>query len=236
LSIDWHTKEHLLKLVVPLAFHVDSTRAEIPYASIARPTRPATRRDSARFETPMQRWLDASSQGFGVAVVNDGKYGYSANGDTMFITLLRSAQWPDAHADIGMQHVGLSIVPHDGDWRAPAIRDAAAELNAPLVALAVSAHAGTARTGSWLTVEPSSVELGALKRAEDDERIIVRVVETSGRSTVARLQFASPVDASETDMLERELTNGFRARGLALDVPLTGFEIKTIAVRLIRRR
>ncbi|HEY2895930.1 MAG TPA: glycoside hydrolase family 38 C-terminal domain-containing protein, partial [Gemmatimonadaceae bacterium] len=132
LSIDWRGRERLLKLVVPLAFHVDSTRAEIPYASIARPTRPLTRRDSARFETPMQRWLDASSHGFGVAVVNDGKYGYSASGDTLFITLLRSAKWPDPHSDIGMQHVGLSIVPHAGDWHAPEIRAAAAELNSPL--------------------------------------------------------------------------------------------------------
>jgi alpha-mannosidase len=80
------------------------------------------------------------------------------------------------------------------------------------------------------------VELGALKRAEDDDRIIVRVVETSGRSTVARLQFASPVDASETDLLERQLTNGLRGRGLALDVPLAAFEIRTISVRPIRRR
>jgi alpha-mannosidase len=135
-----------------------------------------------------------------------------------------------------MQRVGLSIVPHDGDWRAPAIRDAAAELNAPLLALAVSPHAGTGRGSSWLTIEPSSVELGALKRAEDDDRIIVRVVETSGRSTVAHLQFASPVDASETDLLERQLTNGLRGRGLALDVPLAAFEIRTISVRPIRRR
>ena len=113
MQIDWHGKDRLLKLVVPLAFRVDSTRAEIPYASIARPTRPATKRDSARFETPMQRWLDASSHGFGVAVTNDGKYGYSATADTMFITLLRSPKWPDANADVGQQHLALSIVPHE---------------------------------------------------------------------------------------------------------------------------
>jgi alpha-mannosidase len=231
LSIDWRGRERLLKLVLPLAFRVDSTRAEIPYASISRPTRPATRRDSARFETPMQRWLDASSRGFGVAVVNDGKYGYSASGDTLFITLLRSAKWPDPHADIGMQTIELSIVPHGGDWRAPEIREEAAELNSPLVALAVSPHTGTTDGGSWLTVDPSSVELGALKRAEDDDRAIVRLVETSGRSTVAHLHFASPVDASETDLLERDLPNGVRGRGRTLDVPLGAFEIRTIAVR-----
>ena len=231
LSIDWRGQERLLKLVVPLGFRVDSTRAEIPYASIARPTRPATLRDRARFEAPMQRWLDASARGYGVAVVNDGKYGYSASGDTLFITLLRSAKWPDPHSDIGMQHIALSVVPHGSDWRSPAIRDAAAELNAPLVALTVSPHPGAAQDAPWLALEPSSVELGALKRAEDDDRVIVRLVETSGRPTMAHLRFASPVDASETDLLEREMTNGARGSGATLDVPLGPFEIKTIALR-----
>ena len=231
LSIDWRGRERLLKLVVPLAFRVDSTRAEIPYASIARPTHPVTRRDSARFETPMQRWLDASARGFGVAVVNDGKYGYSASGDTLFITLLRSSKFPDPHADIGLQRVELSIVPHAGDWRAPQIRETAEELNSPLVAVAVSPHAGGADAGSWLTIEPSSVELGALKRAEDDDRAIVRLVETSGRAAVAHLHFARAVNATETDLLERELPHGVRASGRTLDVPLSAFEIKTISVR-----
>ncbi|HMA03656.1 MAG TPA: glycoside hydrolase family 38 C-terminal domain-containing protein [Gemmatimonadaceae bacterium] len=234
LSIDWRGRERLLKLVLPLAFHVDSTRAEIPYASIARPTHPSTKRDSARFETPMQRWLDASAHGFGVAVANDGKYGYSASGDTLFVTLLRSAKWPDPHSDIGIQRVTLSLVPHAGDWRAPEIRDAVAELNAPLVALEVRAHPGTTQGGSWLTVEPSSVELGALKRAEDDDRAIVRLVETSGRPTVAHLRFVSPVDVAETDLLERELPGGVRGHGLVLDVPLTRFEIKTLSLRRLR--
>ena len=105
MSIDWRGKDRLLKLAMPLAFHIDSTRAEIPYASIARPTRPSTPHDSARFETPMQRWLDGSSHNFGVAIVNDCKYGYSASSDTMFVTLLRSPKFPDSLADIGMQHM-----------------------------------------------------------------------------------------------------------------------------------
>jgi alpha-mannosidase len=149
----------------------------------------------------------------------------------MFITLLRSPKWPDAHADVGPQHLELSIVPHEGDWRAPEIREAAAEINAPMVALKVAAHEGGARSGSWLSVEPSTVEMGALKRAEDDDRYIVRLVETSGRATVARLHFAFAVDAGETDLLERELADGFRAHGAVIDVPLKSFEIKTISVR-----
>ena len=234
MSIDWHETHRLLKLALPLAFHVDSTRAEIPYASISRPTRPLTRRDSARFEVPMQRWLDASANGFGVAVANDGKYGYSASADTMFITLLRSPKSPDPHADMGMQTVTLSIVPHSGDWRAPEIWEAATELNSPMVARAVPPHTGAARAKPWLSIEPSTVAVGALKRAEDDERVIVRVIETTGRATTAHMHFSTPVDASEDDLLERALAGGYRGSGQDLAVPLGPFEIKTLIVSPMR--
>jgi alpha-mannosidase len=231
LTVAWHESHRLLKLAVPLAFHIDSTRAEIPYASIARRTRPRTRRDSARFETPMQRWVDGFERAYGVAVVNDGNYGYSASGDTIFVTLLRSPKSPDPSADMGTHGFKLSIVPHAGDWRASEIRRAAASLNQPLVAMRVPAHAGSGRSAGWLSIEPRSVELGALKRAEDDDRYIVRLVETSGRATTARLNFALPMLVSETDMLERLVPGGYNARGAMVNVPLGPFEIKTISVR-----
>ena len=229
-TIGWHESHRLLKLAVPLAFHIDSTRAEIPYASIARPMRPRTRRDSARFEAPMQRWVDGSERAYGVAVVNDSKYGYSASGDTMFVTLLRSPKSPDPAADMGMHAFDVSIVPHAGDWRAPEIRRAAASLNQPLLAVRVPVHAGQGRSAGWLSIEPSGVELGAFKRAEADDRYIVRLVETSGRPAVARLTFGTPMSASEVDMLERPVAGGYRVCGTTLDIPLGAFEIETLAL------
>lgn len=229
-TIGWHESHRLLKLVMPLGFHIDSTRAEIPYASISRPTRPRTRRDSARFETPMQRWVDGFERAYGVAVVNDSKYGYSASGDTIFVTLLRSPRSPDPSADMGTHEYDIGIVPHAGDWRAPEIRRAAESLNEPLIVAPVPVHAGRRRSAGWLAMEPSSVQLGAFKRAEDDDRYIVRLVETDGRRTVARLTFGTPMMASEVDMLERPVAGGYRACGTTLDVPLDAFEIETLAV------
>jgi alpha-mannosidase len=229
-TIGWHESHRLLKLAVPLAFHIDSTRAEIPYASISRPTRPRTRRDSARFETPMQRWVDGSEHAYGVAVVNDSRYGYSASGDTIFVTLLRSPKSPDPSADMGTHDFDIAIVPHAGDWRAPEIRGAAASLNEPFIVAPVPAHTGKRRSAGWITIEPSSVHLGAFKRAEDDDRYIVRLVESDGHSTVARLTFGIPMAASEVDMLERPVAGGYRACGTTLDIPLGAFEIETLAL------
>jgi alpha-mannosidase len=229
-TIGWHESHRLLKLAVPLAFHIDSTRAEIPYASISRPTRPRTRRDSARFETPMQRWVDGSEHAYGVAVVNDSRYGYSASGDTIFVTLLRSPKSPDPSADMGTHDFDVAIVPHAGDWRAPEIHRAAASLNEPFIVAPVPAHLGKRRSAGWITIEPSSVQLGAFKRAEGDDRFIVRLVESDGRPAVARLTFGTPMAASEVDMLERLVEGGYRACGTTLDVPLGAFEIATLAL------
>jgi alpha-mannosidase len=230
-TIGWHESHRLLKLAMPLGFHIDSTRAEIPYASISRPTRPRSRRDSARFETPMQRWVDGSERAYGVAVVNDSKYGYSASGDTIFITLLRSPKSPDPHADMGTHAFDVSIVPHAGDWRAPEIRRAATSLNQPLIVAPVPVHPGKRRSAGWITVEPSSVELGAFKRAEDDDRYILRLVETDGKRVIARLTFGTAMAATEVNLLERPVAGGFRACGTTIDVPLGAFEIGTLALR-----
>ncbi|HET7549769.1 MAG TPA: glycoside hydrolase family 38 C-terminal domain-containing protein [Gemmatimonadaceae bacterium] len=230
-TIGWHESHRLLKLAVPLGFHIDSTRAEIPYASISRPTRPRTRRDSARFETPMQRWVDGSERAYGVAVVNDSKYGYSSSGDTIFVTLLRSPKSPDPHADMGTHAFDVSIVPHAGDWRAPEIRRAAASLNQPFIVAPVPVHAGERRSAGWITIEPSSIELGAFKRAEDDDRYIVRLVETDGRRVVARLTFGTPMSANEVDLLERPVAGGFHACGRTIDVPLGAFGIGTLTLQ-----
>ncbi|MHB1862942.1 MAG: glycoside hydrolase family 38 N-terminal domain-containing protein [Gemmatimonadaceae bacterium] len=232
-TVDWRQSHRLMKAVIPLAFHVDSTHAEIPYAVIGRTTRPRTRQDSARFETPMLRFVDGSAAtgDYGVAVVNAGKYGYSASGDTIFLTLLRSPKSPDPRADMGVQHFEYSIVPHAGDWRAPAVRVAARALNEPLRAVRVDPHAGTGRaTASPLTITGGTVELGALKRAEDGDAWVVRLVETSGKPTTATLRFAHPVTARETDLLERPTGKTFTSRGNVLSVPMGPWDIETVLI------
>ena len=229
--VDWHQSHRLMKAVFPLAFHVDSTHAEIPYAVIGRTTRPRTRQDSARFETPMLRFVDGSAAdgSYGVSIVNGGKYGYSASGDTIFVTLLRSPKSPDAHADMGTQAFVYSIVPHAGDWRSATVRAVARDLNEPLRAARVDAHAGNGRaTASPFTVAGGSVELAALKRAEDGDGWIVRLVETSGRPTTAVLKFHAPVAARETDLIERPTGTTFTSRGNVLSVPMGAWDIETL--------
>jgi alpha-mannosidase len=232
-TVDWHESHQLLKATLPFAFEMDSTRAEIPYAVMPRTTRPRTRVDSARFETPMQRFVDGDARdgSYGVAIVTAGKYGYSASGDTVFITLLRSPKSPDANADMGVQHFTYAIVPHAGDWRSPIVHESARALNEPMRAVFVQEHAGAGRaTRPAITLLSGSVDLGALKRAEDGNGWIVRLVETSGHATTAKLRFQHDVTATETDLLERPGDRKFTSRGGVLSVPMNPWKIETLFI------
>jgi alpha-mannosidase len=229
-TVAWHTEHQLLKVGFVLPFHVDSVTSEIAYGAISRPTRPRTSRDSARFEVPMHRWVDASAGGYGVAVVNDSKYGFDALGDTIRLSLLRAPTIPDAISDQRTHHFTYSIVPHAGDWRTPEVLAAAEELNDPLRAVDVEEHAGGAPPAPPFTVEGPGVRLGAIKRAEDGDALVLRLIETDGKASSAMLRFAAPATVAEANLLEDPLGPVSEAVR-QLEVRLRPWEIRTLLVR-----
>jgi alpha-mannosidase len=228
--VDWRASHKMLKAVFPIGVHIDTVWAEIPYGVIPRTTRPASRVDSARFEVPMQRFVDAYHMGYGVAIANDSKYGYDASGDTVRLTLLRSPKWPDMNADMGVHQFTYSIAPHLGDFSSTAVLEAAENLNQPLRAFSVTQHEGRGRSTSFVRLEGGTVTLGALKRAEDGDASIIRLVENSGQSASTTLHFASPATVIEADMLERP-TQRSVGSGSTVSVAMKPWEIRTLFVR-----
>lgn len=128
-------------------------------------------------------------------MLNDSKYSFSTLPTELAVTIARSPIYahhdpavpdPDMrydYLDQGVQHVTLALRPHRGDWRAACTVRHAAALNSRPVARFEHAHPGPLPpTGSFVSVESpaSSVMLGALKRAEDEGGVVVRLVETAG--------------------------------------------------------
>ncbi len=197
------------------------------------------------FEVCAHRWMDLSEPGFGVALLNDGKYGHSCDGNVMGISLLRSPKFPDPDADMGVQEFTYSLMVHDGDWRAGGVDLQAQALNAPLIGSPLPPD----RTGQvrqrWapVTIGRSGaigVAVAALKCAEDagdGRRLICRLVETHGGRGQATVEWHLPVGAVEgVDLLERAMD----VEGLSHDVtarcstvPLGAFQIVTLAATLV---
>ena len=63
-----------------------------------------------------QRWADISDGKHGFSLLNDCKYGYDAKGNVLRLSLLRSPEWPDPHADEGHHEFTYSLLPHAGGW------------------------------------------------------------------------------------------------------------------------
>ena len=85
---------------------------EIPFGSVERPTTRNTPAEQAQFEVPAQRWADISDAKHGFSLLNDCKYGYDAKGNVLRLSLLRSPEWPDPHADEGHHEFTYSLYPH----------------------------------------------------------------------------------------------------------------------------
>ena len=68
-----------------------------------------------QFEVCAQRFADLSEPSYGVALLNDCKYGHSCRGSTLCLSLLRAPKAPDDTCDMHDGHrFRYALLPHDG--------------------------------------------------------------------------------------------------------------------------
>ncbi len=226
-EIDWHERQRLLKVGFPVAVNTRTATYDIAYGNIERVTHRNTSFDAARFEVPAYRWMDMSEAGYGVALLNDSKYGHEANGPWMRLTLLKGSISPDPHADREVHHFIYGLYPHMGDWRTGGVITAADALNTPLH---VRRTAAAPTTYGYLTCDAPNVTLEAVKQAEDGQAVIIRLVERHNMLTRATLTLDhEPQSAHYCDLMEAPERDVFIG-GRTLHVELRPHEIITLAI------
>jgi len=232
MQADWHVKHILLKVAFPVSAHNERAVYEIPFGSIARPTTRNTPAEQAQFEVPAQRWADISDGKHGFSLLNDCKYGYDAKGNVLRLSLLRSPEWPDPHADEGHHEFTYSLYPHGGNWRDGLTVRRGYELNYKLVSLPTEKHQGRfPAEHSFVQVQPEDLVLTAMKGAEDGAGLVFRFYEWAGKEVDAKLVLPGGAEsASETDLMER-LTGPLPMKNGAVIVHTKPYEIKTIKVQ-----
>ena len=235
MSADWNEKHVLLKVAFPLSAHNNNATFEIPYGSIERPTTRNTLAEQAKFEVPAVHWADLSDARHGFSLLNDCKYGYDAKGNVLRLSLLRSPEWPDPHADEGHHEFTYALYPHAGNWREAHTVRQGYELNYPLLVIAVANHQGLLPASqSFLSLEGGSVVLTALKKAEDGDDLIARFYEWAGEEADVRLLFSSGIEsASETNLIE-DLGGPLAVHSAVVTVHTKPYEIKTVRVHLLK--
>jgi len=200
--IDWRDRRTLLRSLTPAAVRAERAAFECAFGIVTRPTHRNTSWDEAQFEVAGHRFADLAEPGFGLAILNDAKYGHSARDNVLGLSLVRSPVFPDPLADEGEQRFAYALMPHSGAWNEGGVREEAEDLNQPLLVAAARGLAAT--TLAPLGRDGLAAGLGALKVAEDGDGLILRVYEPAG----ARGRFALGLpegwrDAGPVDLLEQ---------------------------------
>ena len=236
-EVDWQESQILLKVAFPVAVRATSATYDIQFGNIQRPTHWNTSWDYARFEVVGHKWADLSENDYGVALLNDCKYGYDIKDNVMRLTLIKSAVRPDPQADKGHHRFTYSLLPHAGDWRHGDVLRQGYELNMPLLAaLAPAQPAGALPSRyTFAEVDADNVILETVKRAEDGDGWIVRLYESSQRRRHnVRLTFGSTLcDAVACNLLEEAVEDPTMEReGNSLIFAMKPYEIKSFRVWL----
>jgi alpha-mannosidase len=229
-KVDWHETHRILKVGFPVDVHTNSCRCEIQFGHLVRPTHANTSWDRARFEMCAHKWVDLSEPGYGVAVLNDCKYGHDTLDNMVSVTLLKSPMGPDGKADRGMQEFTYALLPHDGDFSVEGVVRPAYELNVPL-----GARCGASAIAdgvSFCHVSHPNLIVEAMKKAEKDDAIIVRLYEAAGSRGEATLNFGGKVKKAYVCNLMEENGSAAKVKNDSINFTFRPFEIKTFKVYL----
>lgn len=225
--VDWHETHRLLKA----AFYTDirSSKAtyDIQFGHVERPTHWNNSWDWARFEVCGHKWADLSETGYGVSLLNDCKYGYSIKDNAMKLSLLKSAKEPDTDADMGTHDFTYALYPHCGSVTEGGTIREANQLNLP--AQAVAGAFKENRRVAVITGE--GMQLDVIKKAEDENCLVVRMHECLGGSHKVTLSSEFPVKRIvPCNLLEHDC--GEATEGAAVEFSVKPFEIKTYKMYL----
>jgi alpha-mannosidase len=177
--LEWGDRHWLLKSLWPVAVRSRVARFETAFGIVERPTHRNTSWDAAQFEVAGHRFVDLSEPGYGVALLNDGRYGHHVLRNEIGLSLLRSPAYPDPVADEGHHELTYAILPHRGGWLEGGVLAEAEDLNRPLPAIRVAAAA--ASINRPLRLDGLPVAVGALKIHEDeDDALVLRLYEPQG--------------------------------------------------------
>lgn len=232
-TVDWKEKQVLLKAAFPVDIHAEKATYEIQYGNVERPTHWNTSWDYAKFEVCAHKWADLSEGGYGVSLMNDCKFGHDIKDGTLRLTLLKSATSPNEDADREIHEFTYSLYPHAGDWKEAGTVQAAYQLNCPMYASFEQAHGGALPVElSLVSVAGENIVVEVVKKAEDNDDLIIRMYECQNKRTASSLTFFQPVAAAwECDLMENAL-HSMHITGNGFQFEIMPYEIKTFKLRL----
>ena len=239
-AIDWYSRNALLKAPFPLT-------ASNPIAEfdLGLGTEKGANTDTyPYFEHCVHTYADLTDESgeYGIAILNDCKYGMDKpNDSTLRLTLIHTPSSPFSDEsrqdwqDFGRNEFRFAVTSHKGERSGVALL--AEEFNKPILPFSADKHTADQKTLSLVESSDQEVLIRCVKKAEDNDDIIVRVQEMAGKDhTLCRLAFAPHVrTATETNGYETALQSA-TLLGNTVEFPLGHFAPKTFALSLLAEK
>ena len=222
--MNWQDDHRFLKTAFDTSVQSRFAKHEVQFGYIERATYRNTSWEKAKFEVSNHKYTDLSEPGYGIAVLNDCKYGVSVENGRIWLSLHKGGCRPDYRGDKGIHECTYALLPHNGGFGAEAVVQPAYELNiAPVV------MPGRKELESFATVDAPNVIVEAIKPMEDGNGYGLRLYEAEGTSVRTKLHLTETgKKIMLTNLLEEEIETLPDEKEIALE--FKPFEIKTICV------
>eukprot|EP00743_Colponemidia_sp_Colp-15_P011795 GILK01013256.1.p1 GENE.GILK01013256.1~~GILK01013256.1.p1 ORF type:complete len:1088 (+),score=189.66 GILK01013256.1:43-3264(+) len=241
-TVDWHENRKFLKVEFPLAIRSSVASYEIAFGHLQRPTHFNTSWDVARFEVCGSKWADLSEFGYGVALLNNCKYGYATHGNVLRLSLLRSPKAPDPTCDMGQHRFTYSLLPHKSSLQEGNVIQHGYALNIPLQ-IRTSEFATAYHSRSFFQLSTNSVMLETVKLCEDYGShetvvLVLRLYEAFGGRCDPLLTVTLPVTRAtrcnflEDDSEDLKMTTNENASESVIRLSFKPFQIVTLKLHL----
>lgn len=230
-KVNWQEDHVLLRVNFPVTVKGNRATYDIQYGNLERDTHFNTSWDIAKFEVCAHKWADLSEYGYGVALLNDCKYGYSVKDGVLSLTLLKAPKWPNPVADRGNHEFTYSLLPHEGRWQEGKVQEEAYKLNCKPYIILEEPHSGILEDKfSFLTVDAKNVIVEVVKEQEEGSETIIRLFESfNKRTNVKLLTRIKPKRIWEVNLEEKELKELPFNENL-LEFTINPYEIKTFKI------
>lgn len=228
-EIEWRESHKLLKVAFPLNLNTNRATYEIQYGHTERPTHVNTSWDSARFEVPAQKWIDMSQGDLGVALLNDAKYGFDCRANVMRMSLLRAPKSPDPLCDMGRHRFSYVLLPHFDQIIHSDVIAAAYAHNAPMRSALLKPSPGQpGGLPEFLSLDSRNLIVESVKKAEDSNRIIVRLYECHNTRGIGSLTSAHKIKRAWICNLEETPEQELDVADNEVEIRYRPFEIITL--------
>ncbi|MEM2626898.1 MAG: glycoside hydrolase family 38 C-terminal domain-containing protein [Ignisphaera sp.] len=204
---------------------------DIPYGVIERSTTRESTWDKAKFEVPAVRWVTILGEGKGLTIIASSRHGYSAIGNRIGLSLIRSPIYPNPRSDLGEFEVEYYIYPHLEDHQEAEVPKVIHQVLHKVKAFSAKIDG----EASLMVIEPQKLVLGSLKVSEDLDGYIVRVYNPYKDKVKAVIRFNHLLNISrvlEVNVIEIEAQGEIPVNDNAVEIKLEPQKIKTLKIVL----